>query len=35
MGSVFRKISRVGSLTGGTNWYLSQDCLLAVHPAQK
>jgi len=27
---VFRKISRVGSLTGGTKWYLSGDCLLAA-----
>lgn len=27
---VFRKISRVGSLTGGTKWYLSEDCLLAA-----
>jgi hypothetical protein len=26
----FRKISRVGSLTGATNWYLSEDCLLAA-----
>jgi hypothetical protein len=26
----FRKISRVGSLTGGTKWYLSDDCLLAA-----
>lgn len=26
----FRKISRVGSLTGGTKWYLSEDCLLAA-----
>ena len=30
MKSVFRKISRVGSLTGGTKWYLSEDCLLAA-----
>ncbi|HYL12427.1 MAG TPA: hypothetical protein VEV41_05305 [Terriglobales bacterium] len=30
MGSAFRKISRVGSLTGGTKWYLSEDCLLAA-----
>ena len=30
MGSGFRKISRVGSLTGGTRWYLSDDCLLAA-----
>jgi hypothetical protein len=28
--SEFRKISRVGSLTGGTKWYLSDDCLLAA-----
>jgi hypothetical protein len=28
--SGFRKISRVGSLTGGTRWYLSDDCLLAA-----
>jgi hypothetical protein len=28
--SAFRKISRVGSLTGGTKWYLSDDCLLAA-----
>jgi hypothetical protein len=28
--SAFRKISRVGSLTGGTRWYLSEDCLLAA-----
>jgi hypothetical protein len=28
--SAFRKISRVGSLTGGTKWYLSADCLLAA-----
>jgi hypothetical protein len=28
--SGFRKISRVGSLTGGTKWYLSDDCLLAA-----
>jgi hypothetical protein len=28
--SAFRKISRVRSLTGGTNWYLSGDCLLAA-----
>ena len=26
----FQKISRVGSLTGGTKWYLSEDCLLAA-----
>ena len=30
MQSAFRKISRVGSLTGGTRWYLSEDCLLAA-----
>lgn len=30
MASAFRKISRVGSLTGGTRWYLSDDCLLAA-----
>ena len=30
MKSAFRKISRVGSLTGGTRWYLSEDCLLAA-----
>jgi hypothetical protein len=28
--NTFRKISRVGSLTGGTKWYLSEDCLLAA-----
>jgi hypothetical protein len=28
--TAFRKISRVGSLTGGTKWYLSEDCLLAA-----
>lgn len=28
--NAFRKISRVGSLTGGTKWYLSEDCLLAA-----
>jgi hypothetical protein len=28
--SPFRKISRVGSLIGATNWYLSEDCLLAA-----
>jgi hypothetical protein len=28
--SAFRKISRVGSVTGGTKWYLSEDCLLAA-----
>lgn len=30
MRSAFRKISRVGSLTGATKWYLSDDCLLAA-----
>lgn len=30
MKSAFRKISSVGSLTGGTKWYLSADCLLAA-----
>ena len=30
MPNAFRKISRVGSLTGGTKWYLSEDCLLAA-----
>ncbi|HXM11342.1 MAG TPA: hypothetical protein VN946_15440 [Terriglobales bacterium] len=30
MKSAFQKISRVGSMTGGTKWYLSQDCLLAA-----
>lgn len=30
MGGAFRKISRVGSLTGGTKWYLNEDCLLAA-----
>ena len=30
MKSAFHKISRVGSLTGGTKWYLSPDCLLAA-----
>jgi hypothetical protein len=30
LGSGFRKISRVRSLTGGTRWYLSDDCLLAA-----
>jgi hypothetical protein len=28
--SAFRKISRIGSLTGGTKWYLSEDCLLGA-----
>jgi hypothetical protein len=30
MKRAFTKISRVGSLTGGTKWYLSEDCLLAA-----
>ena len=30
MESAFRKLSRVGSLTGGTKWYLSDDCLLSA-----
>lgn len=30
MRSNFRKISRVGSLTGGIRWYLNEDCLLAA-----
>jgi hypothetical protein len=30
LSSAFRKISRVSSLTGGTKWYLSDDCLLAA-----
>ncbi len=30
MKSAFRKISRVGSLTCRTKWYLSVDCLLAA-----
>jgi hypothetical protein len=30
LNSAFRKISRVGSPTGGTKWYLSEDCLLAA-----
>ena len=30
MRGAFRKISRVGSLTGGTKWYMSEDCLLAA-----
>lgn len=30
MKTAFRKISRVGSLTGATRWYLSEDCLLAA-----
>jgi hypothetical protein len=28
--SAFRKISRVGNLSGGTKWYLSADCLIAA-----
>jgi hypothetical protein len=28
--AAFRRISRVGSLTGATKWYLSEDCLLAA-----
>jgi hypothetical protein len=28
--SAFRKISGVRDLTGGTRWYLSEDCLLAA-----
>jgi hypothetical protein len=28
--SAFRKISRVGNLSGGTKWYLNDDCLLAA-----
>ncbi len=30
MKGAFRKITRVGSLSGGTKWYLSEDCLLAA-----
>ncbi len=30
MATGFRKISRIGSLTGATIWYLSEDCLLAA-----
>ncbi|HLX83135.1 MAG TPA: hypothetical protein VKR59_04520 [Terriglobales bacterium] len=30
MKSAFQKISSVRSLTGGTSWYLSKDCLLAA-----
>lgn len=30
MQGAFQKISRVGSLAGGTRWYLSEDCLLAA-----
>lgn len=30
MKSAFRKISRIRSLTGGTTWYLTDDCLLAA-----
>jgi hypothetical protein len=28
--AAFRKISSIGSLTGATKWYLSDDCLLAA-----
>jgi hypothetical protein len=28
--TAFRKISRIGSLTGATKWYLNEDCLLAA-----
>ena len=30
MNSAFRNISRVSTLSGGTRWYLSEDCLLAA-----
>lgn len=30
MKSAYQKISRVGSMAGGTRWYLSKDCLLAA-----
>ena len=30
MGSAFHKISRVSDLTGGTRWYLNDDCLLSA-----
>ena len=30
MKSAFQKISRVPSLSGGTRWYLSDDCLLSA-----
>ena len=30
MKSAFQRISRIGSLTGGTKWYLSEDCLLSA-----
>lgn len=30
MRTAFRKISRIGNLSGGTKWYLSEDCLLAA-----
>jgi hypothetical protein len=30
LGAAFRKLSRIGSLTGATVWYLSDDCLLAA-----
>jgi hypothetical protein len=28
--TAFRKISRIGSMTGATKWYLTEDCLLAA-----
>jgi hypothetical protein len=28
--TAFRKISSIGSLTGATKWYLSEDCLLSA-----
>ena len=30
METPFRKISRIGSLSGATKWYLNHDCLLAA-----
>jgi hypothetical protein len=30
LSTAFRKISRIGSLSGATKWYLSEDCLLAA-----
>ena len=30
MASAFKKISRVGRVSGGVKWYLSDDCLLAA-----
>lgn len=30
MSNIFRKISRIGRLSGPTKWYLSEDCLLAA-----